>query len=287
MNDMIQDADGPGAPPDDPTFEAGPCAGIGPAERAMLAEAAHLLVAERGIVLRLSDMVGGGLERLAGRAAGALGAGWRERVQGLVEDLLWRLHDIATLGLGAREGGVRWGRAQRALAATSGVVSGLAGAPALAWDLPLTTAMILRAIAGIARAHGEDLTTEDGKRACLTVFALGGGDGTEEPEAAYWTARLALNHATIELFMRQVATRLGAVLSEKVVAQAVPLAGAAAGAGLNYVFMDHYQRMARVHFTVRALERRHGDAGSVRRCFDAMVKEARAARRGGRNVARV
>ena len=38
--------------------------------------------------------------------------------------------------------------------------------------------------------------------------------------------------------------------------------------------MDYYQRMARVHFTIRALERRH-DPDAVRACFDSLVRAAK------------
>ena len=64
-------------------------------------------------------------------------------------------------------------------------------------------------------------------------------------------------------------------LSEKLLAQAVPVAGAVAGAGLNWVFMGYYQEIAHVHFTIRAVERRTGDPASVRACFDRLVAQAR------------
>ena len=62
------------------------------------------------------------------------------------------------------------------------------------------------------------------------------------------------------------------MLSQKYLTQAVPLIGAAAGGTLNYVFMDYYQQMARVHFTLRELERRH-DPDAVRACFDSLVRQ--------------
>ena len=68
------------------------------------------------------------------------------------------------------------------------------------------------------------------------------------------------------------------MLSQKYLAQAVPLLGAAAGTTLNYVFMDYYQTMARVHFTLRDLERRH-DPAVVRACFDRLVRQERERRR--------
>ena len=36
------------------------------------------------------------------------------------------------------------------------------------------------------------------------------------------------------------------------------VAGALGGAGVNYAFIDHFQEVARAHFTVRRLERRYG-----------------------------
>jgi len=42
------------------------------------------------------------------------------------------------------------------------------------------------------------------------------------------------------------------------VATAVPLIGAAGGAVVNALFIDHFQNIARAHFTIRRLERLHG-----------------------------
>ena len=65
----------------------------------------------------------------------------------------------------------------------------------------------------------------------------------------------------------------------------MPFAGALAGTGLNYAFMDFYQQMARVHFTVRALERKYGGEDTpVRACFDGLVRQARDRRRSSKPV---
>lgn len=53
----------------------------------------------------------------------------------------------------------------------------------------------------------------------------------------------------------QLASRFGANVSQKVAAQAVPIIGAAGGSVVNVLFIDHFQDMARGHFTVRRLER--------------------------------
>ena len=59
----------------------------------------------------------------------------------------------------------------------------------------------------------------------------------------------------IARFIAQVASRFGITVSEKVAAQAIPVVGAAGGAIVNLLFIDHYQDMARGHFIVRRLER--------------------------------
>jgi hypothetical protein len=47
-------------------------------------------------------------------------------------------------------------------------------------------------------------------------------------------------------------------VSQKALAQAAPLVGAASGAALNLVFITHFQKAARGHFIVRRLERAYG-----------------------------
>ena len=59
-------------------------------------------------------------------------------------------------------------------------------------------------------------------------------------------------------FISALASRFGIVVSEKVAAQAIPVIGGIGGLFINTVFMDHFQDMARGHFTVRRLERKYG-----------------------------
>jgi hypothetical protein len=59
-------------------------------------------------------------------------------------------------------------------------------------------------------------------------------------------------------FVTQVAARFGLVVTQKVAAQALPLVGALGGAAVNYAFIEHFQDVARGHFTVRRLERLYG-----------------------------
>jgi hypothetical protein len=59
-------------------------------------------------------------------------------------------------------------------------------------------------------------------------------------------------------FLSKIASRYSIQVSEKAAAQAIPLLGAAGGATINLLFMDHFQNMARGHFIVRRLERTYG-----------------------------
>ena len=142
-------------------------------------------------------------------------------------------------------------------------------------ELPLSTTIMLRSIADIARSEGERLRTPGAKLACLEVFALGGRSKNDDAsESAYFLIRGAMAKSVSEAagyiaerglveegapaivrFITQLATRFGVNVSEKVAAQAVPVIGAAGGVVINVLFIDHFQEMARGHFIVRRLER--------------------------------
>ena len=175
----------------------------------------------------------------------------------------------------------------KAMAAASGAIGGAFGLATLAVELPISTTLMLRSIAEIARAEGEDLDNPENALACMQVFALGGRQGMETPlnESGYFAVRAALaktmqeaakyaaNRSLLDSsapalvrFASQIAARFGIVVSQKVAAQAVPLLGAVGGAAVNAAFMDHFQATARAHFTVRRLERVYGKA-AVRKAY--------------------
>ncbi|MBP32885.1 MULTISPECIES: EcsC family protein [unclassified Methylobacterium] len=180
----------------------------------------------------------------------------------------------------------------KAMAALSGAVGGAFGLATLAVELPVSTTLMLRSIAEIAREEGEDLETPEGALACVQVFALG-GRATAETEAGaaltesgYFAVRAALAKTLSEAaryagsktlldqsapalirFTAQIAARFGLVVSQKVAAQAVPILGAFGGAAVNTAFMNHFQSAARAHFTVRRLERSYG-AATVRAAYE-------------------
>ena len=249
------------------------CEDLSPEDQARLREAARALLHARGIVVRLSDFVAQRLEQLAGGPARRALSAAETKLRGPIEHALWRGYRLATLRLD-RGGRIPWARAKRLAASASGAVSGLFGLPGIAFDLPFSTAMMLRSIAEEARAVGEDIRDPETRRACIEVFTLGGLPGEDSDlELSYWTSRAALSHATINLTIQRAAGLLAVPLSQKLLAQAVPVAGALAGGTLNYAFMDYYQQIARVHFAVRALERRTGDPDKVRACLHQAIQD--------------
>jgi hypothetical protein len=269
------------------------CAGFSDEDFQRLADAARTLLDSQNTVVKLAAYVGEGVEALssrvlrtqiAGRIGKAIGVDLERRMRELIETALWDAHKVATFGLAPSTRGAAPIWMHRALATASGAAGGFFGAAGGLVDVGATTGLILRSIAQIAREHeGEDLASEDTRRACIEVFAFGGpGSGDDEVDSGFWATRLSLSHLVLNELIKFTAARLGITLTAKFMAQSVPVVGAVSGAGINFIFVRHYQQMARVHFTLRELERRYGDAEGVRACFDRLVEDAKSGRRLGR-----
>ncbi len=186
------------------------------------------------------------------------------------------------------------------LAGASGAVSGFFGGGALAIELPVTTTLILRAIAEVARRHGEDLSKLEARMECVAVLGLSGGPRGEGPDVGYFAARAALARlvanaggalvergaaaASARVFsalVNTVAPRLGVIVSERAAASALPVLGALGGATLNLLFVRHFERSAHGHFTIRRLERLYGPdvVRAYYRGLNAVAQRPRATRR--------
>ncbi len=166
----------------------------------------------------------------------------------------------------------------KALATASGAVGGSLGIMTAPLELPISTIIMMRSIADIARGEGENLADPDTALSCVQVFALGGSTGSDDAsETGYFAVRGMLAKSITEAarfiaergiveegapilvrFMTQVAARFGVVVTQKLAAQTVPIIGALGGAAVNYAFIDHFQDVARGHFAVRRLERTYG-----------------------------
>ena len=167
--------------------------------------------------------------------------------------------------------------AHKAAAAASGAIGGAFGLASTAIELPISTTILMRSIIQIAREEGEDPSSPEGALACLEVFALGDEPGEAALESGYFAVRGALARSVADSarylaahgvvgegapalarLTGQIAARFGLAVSEKFAAQAVPVVGAIGGAAVNLAFAEHFQTLARGHFIIRRLERRHG-----------------------------
>jgi hypothetical protein len=175
------------------------------------------------------------------------------------------------------------------VAGINGGVSGFFGAAALPIELPLTTALMMRAIADIARHYGEDLSQLEARLACVEVFALGAHNVEKRLDVGYYATRALLSKLAgdasayliersavsastpvVNSLVSEIASRFGLIVSERFAASALPVLGALGGATVNMIFMNHFQRVAQGHFIIRRLERLYG-AEPVRRRYNELL----------------
>ncbi|MCM2278353.1 MAG: EcsC family protein [Oligoflexia bacterium] len=244
---------------------------------------ARLLLENPGLAARIVDKFGVPIEK----GLALLPANWQKTLASATQTSLQRALDLAVTSLDPRFPKKPANRLHQAGIAISGAIVGAGGLAALPLELPLSTTLMLRSIADIARSQGEDISLPESKIQCLTVFALGGRSGRDDAaDCGYFAVRAALARAVSEAaqflskrgiaeksapallrLISTIAQRFGLVISEKAAAQAIPIIGAAGGATLNLLFMDHFQKMALGHFTVRRLERIHGKEQVLERYF--------------------
>ena len=249
---------------------------------------AHALLENPGLAAKMLSTLGKPIELALVR----MPAGLQKKVQEITQKSIEKALDAAIGSLRKSKkpgGGKSRDRLHTVFAAASGAAGGAFGAAGLALELPLSTTAMLRSIADIARSQGENLEAPESRLSCLQVFALGGPAPADDAgEAGYYALRFGLSATIKELaqiitekgavregspilvrFATAIASRFGITVSEKVAVQAIPILGAVGGAGINVLFIQHYQSVAKGHFTVRRLERIYG-AETVRAAYDAM-----------------
>ena len=260
---------------DSPVLEGDDLAALGRAVKAL---------ENQGFATRIANTVGRQLGTLGHLIPGAVTGLVDKAAQKAIASAL----DVA-LGTLARTPPRDSRRLHRAAAAVSGAAGGIFGMASLPVELPVSTIIILRSIADIARHEGENIADPEVALACLQVFALGAHEQDNSYlESGYFAVRGLLAKAiseasqfvgkgTIDVgapilvrLISQIGTRFGIVVSEKIAAQAVPILGAAGGAAVNYAFAEHFQSLASGHFTVRRLERIYGPA-VVRAEYDRLL----------------
>jgi len=224
------------------------------------------------------------------------------RIHGAVEAALFKSAQAALWSMDNTPGKAASTRWHKLAAATTGALGGAFGFTALFLELPVSTTIMMRSVADVARSEGFDLSEMGTRHACLEVFALGGNSGQDDAsETGYYITRgftaEVMRHLSAELagaavggggvmigltpkeagkwlakIVEKVAARFGVVVTEKFAAQAVPIIGAVAGATLNTMFTDYYQDMARGHFIVRRLEKQYGYE-TVRAAYNQLAGE--------------
>lgn len=195
----------------------------------------------------------------------------QDRILALTRSALERSYGLAASSgqLGRIGGG-----GHLALAGLSGAAGGLGGLPSALAELPVTVTVILRAIQEVARDHGFDPADEAVRRETLRVFAAGGPTEADDGvNTSFIGARLTLTGPTVQKMIAAVAPKLAAALGQKLAAQAVPVLGAVAGAGLNLAFVRYYREVAHIRFGLLRLAQQH-DPERVSRAFARAVRAA-------------
>lgn len=178
--------------------------------------------------------------------------------------------------------------AHTGLTTVSGAIGGFFGIFGAMAELPVSTTLIMRNIVYVAKDFNFDPADPETALQCMYVLTLGSKkDNDDELDSAYYTARLgfvmAMNNARnvikgvgatvapqVAKFLNLVAKQFGTSVTEKMLAEAVPVLGAVGGAGINALFTDYFGKAARYHFGMLALEKRYG-AEEVERIYKSIL----------------
>ena len=232
-----------------------------PLDDAALAEIAALAARQQsanGVLMKAVNFVGGQVES----GMRSLPAGVRKQIDSAARVALEKSFNLAAktrTGPVGRTFGTD--RVHRVLGTISGAIGGVAGVGTALTELPVATTIIFRAVQAVAEEYGEDPQSDETRMECLAVFGAGGpGADDDGIDTSFIGARLTLTGTALHRLIATVAPRFATMMSQKLASQSVPLLGAIAGAGTNYAFVDYYVHMAHVHFGLRALFRKHGEA---------------------------
>ncbi|MGB0582973.1 MAG: EcsC family protein [Limisphaerales bacterium] len=240
-------------------------------------QVAKNLLENPGLAVRLTEVIGGPVEK----GFSLLPTNWRDTLQTASRKSLMAALEIASNTMTEGRSGQTSDLAHKIAVGASGGIGGMFGLPAMTWELPLSTTIMLRSILDIARCEGHSPRELETRLSCLEVFALGGTSPDDDAaDGGYWTVRsglaaamtdaaafIAKNGFTTEgapalaKLVASISTRFGVVVSEQVAAKAVPVLGAAAGSAINVLFMNHFQDMARGHFIVKRMELKYSIDG--------------------------
>lgn len=223
-------------------------------------EAAKRLLENPNLAIKIASLLGTPIEKLMDwmprQLEGAVGEMTKVALSKAAEAAIFTMKDAP-----GEDTSNWWHKFAVAASGAGGGFFGMAGLPV---ELPISTTIMLRSIADIARSQGFSLTDIETQRQCIAVLALGGkSESDDAADAGYLAARAGLAKALSEggsKLITTVAARFSIQVGEKIAGQAVPVLGAAFGAIINTLFIDHFQDMARGHFTILRLYGKYGEA---------------------------
>lgn len=144
-----------------------------------------------------------------------------------------------------------------ALATAEGAATGLAGAAGVVPDILSLVAITLRAAGETATYCGFDVTRPEERLEVLRVLDSVASSGDARKQVIMTpTTRTASRLARQQT--SQLLEQIGLKLTEKKLAQFIPLAGAVVGGGLNYLYTRNVCTTARHHYRERFLNRKYG-----------------------------
>jgi hypothetical protein len=263
------------------------CASFSDAEIQELISIADQYAEASGLVIKLASWAGDKAHGLVAKAP----PDWQKRIEDAT-DLALRSSYAAAFATQPDSGSnaylskaFSWAQGERwhqVAAAVTGALGGLGGVASTMVDLPVTTTLILRSVQEIAAGYGEDISEEAVRVQCLAVFGFGGPLADDDAaETGLFASRMAFSGKALAETLKLILPRFGLLVTEKILAQATPLLGAAAGGIINSVFAGYYQSMAHVHFRLRKLESDH-DHEQVKACFERIYRSRRDAVQKGR-----
>lgn len=218
---------------------------------------------------RITKTVGGAVEKTIAILPAQVSLSLNDITRTALEKSL----EGAIFTLNSRRSSIPYNKTHKFFAGLSGAVGGAFGLTAITIELPISTTIMLRSIADIARFYGENLSHGNTKMACLEVFALS-DTTTHGSETGYYAIRSILAKGLadastqmgtpilskeaapiVSRAINQIATRFSIPVSEKLAAQSIPVIGALGGATINLLFIGYFQDLAHAHFSLRRLER--------------------------------
>lgn len=237
-------------------------------------QTAKQLLENPGMAIKLSSMIGNPIQK----GLDMLPENYNNTLIDITQTSLLKAADAAIFTMKDSPDSSASNMFHKIAAGATGTIGGLFGLAGLAVELPITTTIILRSIADIARSNGESINDVATKFACLEVFALGGNSIEDDNlESSYYITRTFLSNSMAQAtkyvseqgivnegaplilnIITKIAERFGLQVTEKSVAQSVPIIGVAGGAIINTLFISHFQDMAKGHFIIRKLERTYG-----------------------------